>query len=86
MSERAHSVGQGPADGGVGDAGAVRPSPHPRRWRVLAVSLVVAFMSLLDVTLVNIAVPSMRAALDTTPAAILWVVSGYSLRNRNKIT
>ena len=30
--------------------------PDPRRWRVLAVSLVVGFMSLLDVTIVNVAV------------------------------
>ena len=28
--------------------------PDPRRWRVLAVSLVVGFMSLLDVTIVNL--------------------------------
>jgi hypothetical protein len=35
--------------------------PDPRRWRVLAVSLVVGFMSLLDVTIVNVAVPSIRA-------------------------
>ena len=37
--------------------------PDPRRWRVLAVSLVVGFMSLLDVTIVNVAVPSIRAGL-----------------------
>ncbi|WP_214102624.1 MFS transporter [Acrocarpospora catenulata] len=52
---------------------------HPLRWRVLRVSLVIAFVSLLDVTLVNVAVPSMRSALATDAAAIQWVVSGYSL-------
>lgn len=36
-------------------------------------------MSLLDVTIVNIALPSMRSGLDTTPATIQWVVSGYAL-------
>ena len=53
--------------------------PDPRRWRVLAVSLVIGFMSLLDVTIVNVAVPSIRAGLGTSAATIQWVVSGYAL-------
>jgi EmrB/QacA subfamily drug resistance transporter len=53
--------------------------PDPRRWRVLAVSLVVGFMSLLDVTIVNVAVPSIRAGLETSAGAVQWVVSGYAL-------
>jgi EmrB/QacA subfamily drug resistance transporter len=53
--------------------------PDPRRWRIMGVSLVVGFMSLLDVTIVNVAIPSMRAGLDTSPATIQWVVSGYAL-------
>lgn len=64
------------------DAARTEPSayvPDPRRWRVLAVSLVVGFMSLLDVTIVNVAVPSIRAGLDTSAATIQWVVSGYAL-------
>ncbi|MFK5688806.1 MFS transporter [Ornithinimicrobium sp. LYQ92] len=53
--------------------------PDPARWRILGVTLAVGFMSLLDVTIVNIALPSMRSGLDTTPATIQWVVSGYAL-------
>ncbi|MDN5893547.1 MAG: MFS transporter [Nocardioides sp.] len=53
--------------------------PHPRRWRILAVTLVVGFMSLLDVSIVNVAIPSMREGLDTSSANIQWVVSGYAL-------
>ena len=60
-------------------ADAATYEPDPRRWRVLAVSLVVGFMSLLDVTIVNVAVPSIRAGLDTSAATIQWVVSGYAL-------
>ena len=60
-------------------AGEAAYEPDPRRWRVLAVSLVVGFMSLLDVTIVNVAVPSIRAGLDTSAATIQWVVSGYAL-------
>ena len=60
-------------------ADAAAYEPDPRRWRILAVSLVVGFMSLLDVTIVNVAVPSIRAGLDTSAATIQWVVSGYAL-------
>ncbi|GAA1915378.1 MFS transporter [Nocardioides hwasunensis] len=69
---------QAPAGQAPADAEAAY-EPDPRRWRVLAVSLVVGFMSLLDVTIVNVAVPSIRAGLGTSAATIQWVVSGYAL-------
>ncbi len=53
--------------------------PDPRRWRILGVTLVIGFMSLLDVTIVNVALPSIRAGLDTTAGTVQWVVSGYAL-------
>ena len=53
--------------------------PHPHRWRILGVSLVVGFMALLDVSIVNVAIPSMRTGLDTSSATVQWVVSGYAL-------
>ena len=53
--------------------------PHPRRWRILGVSLVVGFMSLLDVSIVNVAIPSMQEGLHTSAGTVQWVVSGYAL-------
>ncbi|WP_206063331.1 MFS transporter [Nocardioides sp. HDW12B] len=53
--------------------------PDPRRWRVLAVTLLVGFMALLDVTIVNIALPSIRTGLGTSAGTVQWVVSGYAL-------
>lgn len=50
-----------------------------RRWRVLAVCLVVGFMTLLDVSIVNVALPSIQTGLDAPPVALAWVVSGYVL-------
>ena len=46
---------------------------------MLGVSLVIGFMALLDVTIVNVALPSMRSGLGTTPGTVQWVVSGYAL-------
>ena len=51
----------------------------PRRWRALSVTLTAGFMSLLDVSIVAVALPSMREGLDASPAATQWVVSGYAL-------
>ncbi len=51
----------------------------PRRWRALTVCLVAGFMSLLDVSIVNVALPSIRSALDATPSDLAWILSGYAL-------
>jgi EmrB/QacA subfamily drug resistance transporter len=53
--------------------------PDPRRWQALWVTLVAGFMSLLDVSIVSVALPSMTEGLGATPATIQWVVSGYAL-------
>ena len=53
--------------------------PSPARWRILGVTLAVGFMALLDVTIVNVAIPSMQTGLATDTATIQWVVSGYAL-------
>jgi EmrB/QacA subfamily drug resistance transporter len=50
-----------------------------RRPCVLAVLLVGAFMILLDVTIVNVAVPSIQRSLQASYGAVEWVVSGYAL-------
>jgi EmrB/QacA subfamily drug resistance transporter len=53
--------------------------PHPHRWRILVVSLAIGFMTWLDVTIVNVAIPSMEHGLATRVATVQWVVSGYAL-------
>lgn len=55
------------------------PAPDPHRWRALAVCLVVGFMTLLDVSIVNVALPSIQKGLGAGPSALQWVVSGYAL-------
>ncbi len=54
-------------------------SPDPRRWKALWVCLVAGFMTLLDVSIVNVALPSIQKGVDATPSDLQWVVSGYAL-------
>ncbi|MEU5550987.1 MFS transporter [Micromonospora sp. NPDC047793] len=50
-----------------------------RRWRALGVGLVAAFMTLLDISIVNVAIPSLDRALGAGPSDLQWVLSGYAL-------
>jgi EmrB/QacA subfamily drug resistance transporter len=50
-----------------------------RRWLALAIVMTAAFMDLVDVTIVNIAIPSMRADLDASTSSIQWITAGYAL-------
>jgi EmrB/QacA subfamily drug resistance transporter len=43
------------------------------------VTLATGFMSLLDVTIVAVALPSMQRELNASAASVQWVVSGYAL-------
>lgn len=52
---------------------------HRDRWRALAVCLVAGGMCLLDVSIVNVALPSIRTGLSAGDSAIQWIVAGYSL-------
>jgi EmrB/QacA subfamily drug resistance transporter len=49
------------------------------RSRALAVGLVAAFMTLLDVSIVNVALPSIQADLHMGSSGLQWVLSGYAL-------
>ncbi|HEY5986103.1 MAG TPA: MFS transporter, partial [Streptosporangiaceae bacterium] len=51
----------------------------PRRWVALAVVLIAGFMQLVDISIVNVAIPSIQRDLDTTYAQIQWVLAGYQL-------
>ena len=53
--------------------------PHPGRWVALAVLLCAVFMNMLDVTIVNVALPSIQKGLQASNSDIEWVVAGYVL-------
>jgi EmrB/QacA subfamily drug resistance transporter len=50
-----------------------------RRWLVLCVVLMGTFMAVLDVAIVNVAIPSIRADLHASYGEIEFVVSAYTL-------
>ena len=53
--------------------------PLPRRyWAIIAIALAIA-MSVLDSTIVNVALPTMAGDFGASPAASIWVINAYQL-------
>jgi EmrB/QacA subfamily drug resistance transporter len=50
-----------------------------RKWRVLIVVCVAVFMLLLDITVVNVALPNIQEELNTSFTELQWVVDAYAL-------
>ncbi|WP_338699244.1 MFS transporter [Streptomyces sp. Q6] len=50
-----------------------------RRWFALAIVMTAAFMDLVDVTIVNIALPTIRHDEGATDGQIQWITAGYAL-------
>jgi MFS family permease len=53
------------------------PLADPRRWRALAVLGLIQFMLVVDVSVVNVALPRIQHDLHFSPAGLVWVVNGY---------
>src|ERR687883_1949526 len=51
----------------------------PRRWKALAVLSIAYLMVVLDVSIVNVALPSIQHDLGFSTEGLQWVVSGYAL-------
>jgi EmrB/QacA subfamily drug resistance transporter len=51
----------------------------PRRWVTLAVVVVSALITVLDNSVLTVAIPTMLRDLDTTLPALEWVITGYAL-------
>ncbi len=52
---------------------------HSKRWAALAVIALVQFIIVLDITVVNIALPHIQTSLGFSRAGLAWVVDGYVL-------
>ncbi|MET9886284.1 MFS transporter [Streptomyces sp. NPDC006430] len=63
----------------VPDEAASSSPADRRRWLALAIVMTAAFMDLVDVTIVNIAIPRMREDFGASTSAIQWITAGYAL-------
>jgi EmrB/QacA subfamily drug resistance transporter len=53
--------------------------PDPRRWQALALVCVAFFMTVLDVSIVNVALPSIGRALHFSETGLQWVITAYAI-------
>src|ERR671932_2349306 len=51
----------------------------PHRWRILAVVATAFFMTILDVSIVNVALPSIGRDLDFAQENLQWVITAYAI-------
>ncbi|WHP18392.1 MFS transporter [Cellulomonas sp. ES6] len=56
-----------------------RQEPDPHRWRALGVCLAIGFITMLDVSIVNVALPSIERSLDAGASQLQLIVAGYTL-------
>src|SRR5271169_571224 len=52
---------------------------YPQRWLAAIVMIVGALMDMIDVTIVNVALPTIRGDLHASATQLEWVVSAYML-------
>ncbi|MGW0880003.1 MFS transporter [Streptomyces sp. NPDC002671] len=62
-----------------GPGSAAQDSGDRRRWLALAIVMAAAFMDLVDVTIVNIAIPSIQKDEGASLSQIQWITAGYAL-------
>ena len=54
-------------------------SSDPHRWRILAVVATAFFMTILDVSIVNVALPSIGEDLEFSRENLQWVITAYAI-------
>ncbi|MEP7025206.1 MAG: MFS transporter, partial [Actinomycetota bacterium] len=66
---------------GPGPTGPAGPLSRPARLRWIAVAALItgALMDMIDVTIVNVALPTVRQDLHASGTQLEWVISGYLL-------
>jgi EmrB/QacA subfamily drug resistance transporter len=52
---------------------------EPHRWRILAVVATAFFMTILDVSIVNVALPSIAKDLEFPQQDLQWVITAYAI-------
>jgi EmrB/QacA subfamily drug resistance transporter len=55
------------------------PTEHPHRWRAFALLAVAFFMTVVDLAIVNVALPTIGRKLHFSETNLQWVVTAYAL-------
>jgi EmrB/QacA subfamily drug resistance transporter len=55
------------------------PEPNPRRWLILAVVGAAFFMTVLDVAIVTVAIPSIQKDLSMAESTVQWLLTAYAI-------
>jgi EmrB/QacA subfamily drug resistance transporter len=55
------------------------PPTHINRWRAFALLAVAYFMTIVDLTIVNVSLPTIGRDLHISPTSLQWVVTAYAL-------
>jgi EmrB/QacA subfamily drug resistance transporter len=58
---------------------ATTAAPDPRRWQALALVCAAFFMTVLDVSIVNVALPSIGRSLHFSQTGLQWVITAYAI-------
>ena len=58
---------------------AAETRPLPGRWVAAVVMTIAALMDMIDITIVNVALPTIRSDLGASGTQLEWVISGYML-------
>src|SRR6185437_6033126 len=75
MSEAAKRAAKPEATGGL----MTSQSPHINRWRAFALLAVALFMTVIDLTIVNVSLPTIGRDLHFSETNLQWVVTAYAL-------
>src|SRR5438445_12764618 len=54
-------------------------APDPHRWQALTLVCVAMFMTVLDVSIVNVALPTIKTALNVSDSNLQWVITAYAI-------
>ncbi len=79
MAQSSMAPRSGNAPAGLGAPANAQPELDPRRWYTLAAVNFALFMTLLDVTVVNVALPNISRDFNTSFANLQWVIATYTL-------
>ncbi len=80
MTEQTAARAAAPGGADPSTPSAPPPTTAPRRsWQALVVLLAGMFIALLDTTIVNVALPTIRTSLDASESTLSWIISGYAL-------